>query len=345
MRLALLFLLFSSSVFAQLSPTEMEKTLRAKPSLLATRIQLGNYYLKQKNYAKVVELLNSYTDQLTPEGFLALASAYSHRGEFIDEVRVLNLLTMRQPENYQWPYLLAQAYRKQMSIQKDYLKKKDIATQAIQSYRKSLSLKKDFKPAFNDLLTTLLQQKANNEARELVQEGITRFGERPELYRELCRLDANDGFLDSAVATCRKAINLAPAFPDNHVFLMQALHDQKEDKMAEANAVSAAKKFPRSEFVQWAAGTLFFKKKNFPVAARYFQTAVNADPKSSRAHFGLAQAIFESNQEAASLEHFTKACAADPTTLDTFLAAGGRLKQKGNTQLGEKFIHAAYTCK
>lgn len=339
-----IFLFMSASVFAQ-SALDMETDLQKHPEHLSTRIQLGNIYLKQKNYENVIKLLNSYTDQLTSQGFLALASSYSNRKDYINEVRVLNLLTLKEPEDYHWRMLLGQAYLKQTSLHIDPEKQNDLATSAIQQFRKALQIQKKYKAAFDILLTTLLQQKANNEARELITDGLVTFGHRPELYRELCRLDAGDGFLDSAVTNCREGINIAPNYPDNYVFLVQALYDQKEETAAEAAIVQAAKKFPNSEFVQWAAGTLFFKKKNFPVAARYFQAATKADPKSGRAHFGLAQSMFESADEIGSLPHFIFACADDPKTVDTFLAAGGRLKQKGNTALGEKFVHSAYTCK
>lgn len=345
MRFFLVSFFFASIAFAQNQPADMEKDLQLHPEKLGTRIQLANIYLKQKDYPKVIGLLNSYTDQLTPEGFLALANAYSNRKEYVDEVRVLKLLVIKQSENYRWHFLLGQAFLKQIPQQTDYIKKKDVATSAIQSFRKALQLQKDFKPAFDYLLTTLLQQKANHEARELLHEGMTKFGERPELFSELCRLDAIDGFLDSAIKACRDGIKLAPKYPDNYVFLIQAFYDQKEEKKAEATAVAAGKRFPNSEFVQWAAGTLFFKKKNFPVAGRYFQAAVKASPNSSRAHFGLAQSMFESGQEVGSLPHFIKACAADVTTVETFLAAGGKLKQKGNQALGEKFVSSAYNCK
>jgi tetratricopeptide (TPR) repeat protein len=121
--------------------------------------------------------------------------------------------------------------------------------------------------------------------------------------------------------------------------------DQSEDQAAESAIVSAAKRFGTSEFVQWAAGTFFFKKKNFPVALRYFRAAVKSDAQSARAHFGLAQSMFESGQEKESLPHFVFACKTDPATIDIFLSEGGKLKQKGNTALGEKFVQAAYACR
>jgi len=262
MRSALLIFIWMSLSAYALGPSEMEADLKANPGHLNTRIELANYYLKQKSFAKVVELLNAYTDQLNSSGFLALANAYSNRKEYLDEVRVLNLLTQKEPEDFHWHFLLGQAYLKEINIQGDITKKKDLVTSAIQSFRKALSIQPDYKPAFDVLLTTFLQQKNNNEARELIQDGISKYGARPELLHEICRLDSMDGFLDSALKSCREAIKLSPDFPDNYVFLIQALNDIKEEKKADADAVAAAKKFPKSEFVQWAAGTLFFKRNN-----------------------------------------------------------------------------------
>ena len=338
-----ILLLLSLRVFAQ-DTTSMESDLKANPGHLSTRIQLANIYLRQNHFDKVISLLNAYTDQLPSQGFLALASSYSNKKAYADEVRVLNLLVTKEEDNFQWEILLGQAYIKQSSTIKDPEEQMKTDTAAVTHFRKAFKLNPKYKPAYDILLTTLLKQKEHNEAREVLMEGISRFGERPELFRELCRLDSTDGFLDSAIKNCRQAIQLAPNYPDNYVFLVQTLYDQKEEQKAENDVVSAARKFPKSEFVQWAAGTLFFRKKNFPVASRYFLTATQADPKSSRSHFGLAQSEFELGDEKNAYEHFMLACASDASVIDTFLAAGGRLKQKGNTELGEKFVHSAYNC-
>src|SRR4051812_45736315 len=65
----------SADVLAQTGPLEAE--LAAHPDKMGTRLQLANAYLNQSNYDKVIQLLNSYTDQLKEQGFLALASSYS----------------------------------------------------------------------------------------------------------------------------------------------------------------------------------------------------------------------------------------------------------------------------
>jgi tetratricopeptide (TPR) repeat protein len=326
---------------------QLEKDLAASPNRVRTRMQLAQLYGKSGQYDKVITLLNSYTDQLPPEGFLALASSYSNKKDFTNEIRVLGLLTAKYEDDYRWRMLSGQAYLKAADAQTAPDKKQEFTTSAIQQLRKARQLQPKYKPAYDLLLTTLQTNKLNNEARELLIEGLSKFGERPEILRDLCRLDSTDGFLVQAVNNCRAAIRAAPGFPDNYVYLVQSLHDQKEDQKAEKDVVVAARRFPRSEFVQWAAGMLFLRKKNYPVAVRYFKASLTADSKSGRGHFGLAQAMFESGEEAASLEHFITACQTlnDAPSVDVFLAAGGKLKQKGNYKLGEQFIQKANTCR
>lgn len=341
---ALWLLVFSISCYAQ-SAADLEAQLKKKPESLRIRIELANVYASEGRADRVIELLNPYTDQLTSNGFILLASSYNSKNDYANEVRVLTLVSNREEENFQWHMLLAQAFVKQTSLKNTDEKTKDLVTQAVQRYRKVLQLKPKYQLAFNELLKLFLDQRMNNEARELLMEGITKFGRRPELFRELCRLDSQDGYLVQAVANCTDSIKLSPDFPDHYVYLVQALFDQKEDKRAENQAIRAAKKFPKSEFVQWAAGTMFLRKKNFPVAARYFDAAVAAKPDSTRAHFGLAQSQFESGQEAAALEHYIKACKGDATTQEAFHAATGKLKLRGDSNLAPKYLSAANSCR
>src|SRR5262249_22244096 len=152
-----------------------------------------------------------------------------------------------------------------------------------------------------------------------------------------------------AVSNCEESIKISTDYPDHYVFLVQALHDQKEDVRAEKTIVVAAHKFPNSEFVQWAAGTLFLRKKNYPVATRYFEAAAKANPGSGRAQFGLAQARFENGDPKGALDPFIRACKSDASTLETFLAATGRLKQQAgghaDTGIAAEYVKATNSCR
>lgn len=329
-----------------MNAAQLQSELEKKPNNIRVRILLAKHHFASKNFSQIIVLLNAYTDQLNDEGFRLLAFSYDQQKDHANEVRILRLASEKDEENYEWKMLLGQAYLKQANATKEPERNAQLVTSGIQQLRAVLRLQTKYKPAFDLLLKTLLAQKAHNEARELIMEGIDKFGRRPELFHELCRLDAKDGYLVQAVSNCSESIKISPTYPDHYVFLVQALHDQKEDIRAERQIVSAAKRFPNSEFVQWAAGEFFRRKKNYPVSSRYFQAAVKADGKSARAHYGLAQTLMEQpKMEAQAFEHFVFACKNDHTTIETFLSAGSRLKHAGNMELGNKFTRAASTCR
>lgn len=341
-----LALFFSCYAHAQTAGT-LESKIKSDPDNVGARVKLAEIRLAEKKFAEAADLLNAYTDQLGGGGFRTLAYAYSEQKKYEDEVRVLSIIAKREENNHEWPMLLAQAYLKQAdSVPKgEFERQNRLMTSGIQQLRAALKISPSYKPAFDLLLKTFVAQRAHNEARELLTEGIQRFGRRPELYRELCRIDSNDGFLVQAIANCQESINISPNYPDHFVFLVQALYDQKEEVRAEKQITIAAKRFPQSEYVQWAAGTLFLRKKNYPVAARYFKAAVSATPQSGRSQFGLAQSLFEAGQEKEALEHFVLACKADHQTVERFLSSGARLKQRGDTELGGKYLQQANSCR
>lgn len=344
--LIIIALFLSWSAYAN-TAVQLEEKIKADPDNVSARVKLAEIRIEEKQFEKAAELLDAYTDLLSNAGFRALAFAYSNLKRYEDEVRVLTIISKKDEENFEWRMLLGSAYLKQAaSLKKDEMEKNArLLTSGIQQLRMALKLSPKYRPAFDLLLRTLIEQKAHNEARELLMEGISSYGPRADLYKELCRLDSNDGFLVQAVNNCTESIKISPNYPDHQVYLIQALYDQKEEVKAEKQAISAAKKFPNSEFVQWAAGTMFFRKKNFPVAARYFKAAAKAKPGSGRAQFGLAQSLYEAGQHEEALEHFIAACKADRETVETFLSSGARLKQRGNTELGGKYTQAAYACK
>lgn len=342
----------SKAPIAKASPEseikKLEAAVKKRPDSLEAREKLALAYAQNNQPEKTIELLNPFTDQLSEGAFLTLAASYSATKDHLNEVRVLKTLSDRNEENFQWQMLLGQAYLKLAGETTDPERKAAHLTTGIQALRRTLEISPAYKPAFDLLLATFLQQKDHTEARELLVEGLERFRQRPELQRELCRLDAQDGFIVQALASCKESIKLSPTYPDHYVFLVQALYDQKEEQRAEAQIVSAARRFPGSEFVQWAAGKLFMEKKNYPVAARYYEAATKADPNSSRATFGLAKALFESGREDEALASFVKACKADASTMEAFWAATGRIKQKSgdkNVALGKKYQAAANTCR
>jgi tetratricopeptide (TPR) repeat protein len=328
-----LICLFSFSVFAESGPAQ-----------LSDRLKLATREYESAHYDRVVELLNPYSEQLPKPGMLMLASAYSNKEKYDEEVRIIKVMVGRDENNYEWQMLLGHALMKQTMKSTPPEAVKALQISAIQAFRACLKLRPKFKPAYDDLLALLLEQKDHNDARELLSEGLEKFGRRPELMKEICRLDSLDGFVAQAVQTCKEAIALSPNYPDSHVYLVQSLFDENEHTAAEQQIVASAKRFPASEFVQWGAGTIFYRKHNYPVSARYYGQAAQIDPESSRSLFGYAQSLYESGQESAALPIFVKACKLKPSeVVETFFSAGSKLRAKDNS-LATKYKEQANIC-
>ena len=335
MRFALSFLLFLPMMASAYSIS------------MAERLRQAMHEYESSRYDAVVALLNPYSEELNNSSLMLLASAYSRQTKYGDEVRVLRTLVSKNESSFEAQMLLGQALLKQMTFSKGHEEegKKKLGVQAIQAFRQCLKLNRGYRPAFEALLNALIDQHAPSDARELLTEGIEKFGHTAELMTELCRLDSSDGFVSQALKSCDEAIHLAPNHPDSYVYQAQSLFDGGDSQQAEHKLVTAAHRFPASEFVQWAAGTVFMKKKNYPVSARFFGEAVKADPNSSRAEFGYAQALYESGQESKALPFWAKACRLDPVTVtELFFTAGSKLRARGQDALAESYKETAFGC-
>lgn len=335
----------SQSQNSLLSKTKLEASMKASPQRLDIREQLARLSLQAKEWDKVVEYLNSYTDVISPSGFLLLAAAYQEKKNFSEAVRVLNLLSDKRPKDEEVHYIVGDAKLKWAQTTKDLKSRQDLENQAVENFRTAIKLKKNFGPAHSALVNYFIEASLNMEAREQLAEMLKIFGPRPDIHTDLCRLFAVDGFLSQAIANCSKAVRLSPRQPSNFVYLAQAYFDQKELEKSESTLINAARSFPQSEIVQYAAGHFFFKKNNFPVAARYLSQAVAANAESARSQLNFAQALFETGQETEALGHFQKACQLNSSLQSDFMAAATKLRLKGSTPLSARYSQAAGACR
>jgi tetratricopeptide (TPR) repeat protein len=183
------------------------------------------------------------------------------------------------------------------------------------------------------------------EARTVINDMTRKFGKRPELYNELCRLYSIDGFIEQALQTCHQAIQLSPQNAKNFVYMANSYKDQKEPEKAGKLLSNAAKRFPKSEFLQVAAGDFYQGQKNHPVAARYYEKAVALNPKMAEAQIGLARSLTETGRFKEAYPHFFAACRADSQTLPEFQEALVKVRQSGNSDLESQFSRGIYSCK
>jgi tetratricopeptide (TPR) repeat protein len=338
------FFIQSQEVATTPTLLQLEDQLKGRPDDTELRQKLAQIYFNNRNFAGVIETLNPYTERINIESHLLLAGAYSEIKKFDEEVRVLKMVTEKDPKNYQVHYIVGSAYSKLSDATEDPFKKKEIQNQSIQALREAINLNRKYQPPYDLLLNTFISNKANYEARTLLIDMIKLFGNRPPYLNDLCRLLSIDGYLQQAIEDCKKAIVASKNFPDNYIYLAQAYFDRDDEKQSEKILIVAAKRFPKSEPVQWTAGEFYNKKKNFPVANRYFKAAVTADPKSVRANVSHANTLLETGRHDEALPFYVTACKIDPNTKTDLATAAAKLRINKKEALAKQFIRARFSC-
>ena len=344
----ILGLLFGSVIglsLAAASVDQLESALKKDPDNITVRERLARQFSNMKQWDKVIEHLNPHTDVASPRGYLLLATAYQEVKNFKSVARVLRLLSEKRPKDYHIQFMLGDALIKQAGTVTELTERQKLEASGIESFRAAIRIKRTFRPPYQALVNYFVSAGMNLEAREQINDMLKVFGNRPELHADLCRLYALDGFLQQAVRYCNRARQLNADLPESYIYLAQAYFDQKEMERAEQTLIEAAKRFPRSEFVQYGTGQFFLQKSNFPVAMKYLKRAVASQSGSARSQLALAKSLFESGLEEESLAHFSKACQIETAAQSDVLAAASRLRLKGSSSLAARFSQAAGACK
>jgi tetratricopeptide (TPR) repeat protein len=320
----------SQAETSQVTPTE--KALRAQ-----SHFELARDLEKKKDWPKVIEALKPVSESLPLAGLLLLARAYRNTKDAINEVRVLELCTAKDPKNVQTRILLGEAYAA--------AKRSEDAIATFQEARKQ-----DAKAlgAYWGILHELTKSDANSEAsyeaRTLLHDMVKIFGEKPEFLNELCRLYAGAAYLEKAVEICTQAIDKDPRHSENYIYLGNSLRDQDEEVKAAKVYSDAAKLFPKSAPVLASAGEMSLARKDYPAAYKTFRQAVLADRKLARAVAGYAQASFELQKNQEALDAYIQACTLDRAYAKDIRVAISRLRTRKDAVWQYKYEDAIGRC-
>ena len=315
--------------------SQLETDLKKQPSNLRLRQKIAAQYEKKKRDDKVIELLAPFSNEIDSASLRRLAQSYRNKEDYPNEIQILELYRQREPGKFRPHYLLGVA-----------LNDNEQFDDAVEFLRKSIGFAPKHRPSYEKLLEIFRTKKQNYESRLLLNDMIRMFGARKEFLNEQCELFVTDGFLAEAQKTCKKAVKKDPRFPKNHVHLAQSYLLQNKKKPAEKIYITAARQFPKSEFVQWATGEYYYQEQNFPIAVRYLKAAVRADKKKARSQLGLAVSLFEMGSHKEAAPHYLAACKLDDSrvALRAFQTAAAKLRQEQNpdSPLFERTISKCY---
>jgi tetratricopeptide (TPR) repeat protein len=298
-KVALVTSLFSTVCLAANPEVEkLEAVLKKDPENVQAHVRLGRIFLRETAYEKAIEHFKSAAAaESSPANLTSLADAYRKNKSFADEIRTLEVLEQKQPKDVVVKELLGRAYLSISNFDK-----------SAERYRKAIEMDKKRLSAYDGLFNVFTKANNNYERRTLLSDMQKVFGETAEVTTKLCRFYSQDNFIEKGIEMCLKAINLDPNIPENHIFLALNYKASKEVEQSLKIIQTAAKRFTKSEFAQFTAGTMNDEIKNYESAAFHFRKCTQTDPQSDRCWAKLGMVALNLRQFQESLDAFQKAC-------------------------------------
>jgi tetratricopeptide (TPR) repeat protein len=314
---------------------KLQAVLRKDPENFTAHARLGMIHMKRGEYDQAIEhLKEASAQQPTPANLSSLAEAYRRNKDYLDEIRTLEVLAQTQPKDAGVQELLGKSYLTTNNFDK-----------SAEHYRKAIKLDHKRLSAYDGLYDVFAKSNNNYERRALLTDMQKAFGETPQVVTKLCRFYTQDNFIEKGREMCLKAVTLDPDIPDNHVFLALDYKDGKEVEQSLKIIQTAAKRFAKSEFAQYTAGTMNDEMKNYESARFYYRRCVKADPASDRCWAKLGQAALQLKDYQESLDAFRKACRLNSHAHYTeFRNATTTVRIWRVSQWTDKFSNAVENC-
>jgi tetratricopeptide (TPR) repeat protein len=323
-----------------LSTTELNKKisvlkrkLEKSPNDLDLHYSLGVLYYKRGDLETSVTHLKKTNEVPNVKRLKYLVQVLRKKGDSLEEVRTLNILSKETPHSPNVFTDLGNAYIK--------IKQFD---EAIKNFRFAIEKYPKHRPAYEGMLEVFRQTKNAYELRALLMDMLSIFGKDKKVLTEICSLDYLGGFLDNAVTNCQFAIEVDPSTAENHVYLALTFRAQQNEDRASKILLNAAKQFPKSELALIEAGKVSERNTNWEAASKYYSTCTKNIPKSVECYLGLGRSQLKSKAFQKGIDAFLKACELDRTKFPELLKAMGDLRVDGFESWSVKFKSQSKKC-
>lgn len=215
---------------------------------------------------------------------------------------------------------------------------------AIGSFKKSIELNPKYEKAYLGLVKIYEPRKNYYELRVIYQDLISSLGKKPEFQNALCFIETNDKLFSQAKDICKTAIELAPDFPDNYIYLGKTYLALEEPEKGLSLLRLAANKFPKSELAQLEYALFLDQKKNYPDAYLYFKSCINYHPQSENCQTGLGKVSMDLEKYSDAYAAFSAACKINRKAAPIVRRAISSIKPEGRTEWLTRFETLAETC-
>lgn len=233
--------------------------------------------------------------------------------------------------------------------------------QAVVSYKRAIQINRSYKKPYKRLLelfesTVSKNPRARYEQRVILSDMVKVFGQQVEFDKEFCRLYSEDGFLKETVKYCTKAITKNRGDSQGYVHLGLALVDLGQASKGRKKIFLAASQFPKSPFVQNAAGQQALAQNNFPGANKYYLTCLKNYVEGTKllkaqskiknsCLLGAAKSFYELQNYEESLKYYKKACQSDRVFTQSFRRAAAGLRDQARSKWHLFFSQGLDSCR
>ena len=314
--------------------------------------------IESEEYKKAVKFLeNSLYNEASFESLKLLAQVYYDRGDFKNQLNVLNILSVNYPKKSESFYLLAMGYKnkylqaeREESVKagKELLKEKEeYKKKIIEKLNQALKLDSKHIPSYQALLEVFMitepqtSEKKHTRASLSVVLDMWKNLKQNKYYIPLCKAYYDNQFFKQSLKACARSVKKNPKDPMSSLILSLSLSNEKKK---EEKLVLTAEAFPKSFFVQYKTG-LYFRGKSPRSAILYLSSAHKLDPKHVQLNKILAKLLFDNKEEEKSYKYFLSSCLlTEGLFLEEFRRAKSGLRRKGKLDLLVQFQKGIKEC-
>ncbi len=277
------------------SSKEVLKKFKKSLKILTRKPILSDDYTKTVTFLESNLYYNAHFDTLN-----LLTEIYKKNGDFLNQLKVLNILVTDYPKNPLSHYKLGLAY-KELFLKNH---KPEDKKNAINNLSNAIKINRKYELAYTELLPLLLKKDTHTKSSLSLTMEMIRYIRKPIYYSYLCKAYFDNKYLTQSQRACKKAIAKNPEDPQSK--MLYALSQEIPRKVVK-KVINLSKEYKKSFYIQFKTG-LFFMETNPTQALLYLNTALKLDPTSVELLQTLSKFLFNQGQYKKSYKYFLKAC-------------------------------------
>jgi len=338
------------------------KALELDPSDAMTTLLIAQAYKKLGNTDSAFSYFKK-ASTLEPENVLItfdLALYNFEQKNFKDAIELFNRIILAYPDHLRARSYLAAS-----------LQSTDNYLAAIEQYNYVLKYEESSYAVHKNIADSWLALSQYENARESYKKAIEIDGAVPNVYADLAFIESKLGNYDEAIKDYQNAIKLkneeqwhralARVFYLNHEnqkaidaylyvedYTMAAYIQQQDEKYNEAiaNYTKALESNPEDTKTLYNLASLYYEKKNFPLASTHLQKLLQLKPNDTESLFLLASSEQQLEKYDAAISHYNEILKISPLDSllknDTYYNIAMAQKQKGDIKASETNLETIF---